>query len=65
MKGDKDAMNIKTVKLTSGEEIYGIVEDKSGQTVLLYQYRWSEYYRRFNFMCQRMIPKQNILSIGM
>jgi hypothetical protein len=57
-------MKIETVRLTNGEELYGIVDDKS-ELVLIYQYRWSEYYRRFNFMCQRMIPKQNILSIGM
>lgn len=58
-------MNIETVKLTNGEELYGVIKDKSGRVIVMDQYRWSEYYRSFYFMHQNIIPKQNILSIGM
>jgi len=58
-------MNIETVKLTNGEELYGVIKDKSGSVIVMDQYRWSEYYRSFCFMYQNIIPKQNILSIGM
>lgn len=57
-------MNIETVRLTNGEEFYGIVKEKLGMVIVIDQYRWSEYYRSFNFIYRRTIPAQNILSIG-